>query len=100
VSLDPTTTQAVQSWINSRCGTLSCSACGSAGPWTIGDLIAVPNVPTPLASAHLILSGTGATLLLPLVCSRCAHARFFSASMMGINPPPGPPPTGAAPPSP
>jgi hypothetical protein len=100
VPLDPTTTQAVQSWINSHCGTLSCSACGSAGPWNVGDLVAVPNVPTPLTGAHLNLSGMSASLFVPLLCSRCAHARFFSAAMMGIYMPPGPQPTGPAPPSP
>ena len=93
--LDPTTSQTVLAWINSRCGSLSCSACGAAGPWKIGNLIATPNVPTPLTSGQLSLVGGGATLFVPVVCPRCAHVRFFSAATIGIHPPAPPAAPGA-----
>ena len=97
MALDPTTSQSVLAWINSHCGSLSCSACGAAGPWNFGDLIAAPNVPTPLTSWQLNLLGGGATLFVPVACSRCAHVRFFSAAMMGIHPPVPPAAPGAPP---
>jgi hypothetical protein len=69
----------VDAWLNEKCPTLRCSACGkdSFGLPPLGIIPEVTGMPMWLGGGMPVMS---------LVCVECGHIELFSAMVMGLFP--------------
>jgi hypothetical protein len=80
--LDDASRQKVNDWINARCKTLNCPACGHR-EWACGEL----GVMIPLENSAVQLSGGMATPAVPIVCQHCGFIYLFEEQHPGEPPP-------------
>jgi hypothetical protein len=85
MAIDAATEQKVRDWLSAR-GIRTCSLCRDSA-WQIGDIVAIPSVPTPLSGTEVNILGNPATLYVPVACATCGHVDFFLPTPMGIAAP-------------
>jgi hypothetical protein len=82
MAIDPASEKKVRDWLAGR-GIRACAACNGK-ELQVGDIVALPTVPTPLSGAPVNLLGNPATLYIPVACAACGHVDFFLPTPMGI----------------
>ena len=70
----------ISEWLMKNGVALACPSCMKVCPQEVSEMIATP------VFVEGGISFITTVPMIPVICSRCAHIRFFSAVMMGLVP--------------
>lgn len=84
MEMNPEVAQTALQWIQSRISENKCAVCGHTSMQVNKTLVCAPCYTTSDDGKNLVQANKVQPFVL-LTCSNCAHARFFSAALMGLT---------------
>lgn len=78
--LDQAQTTKIQTWLNTKGATASCTTCNrNNGNWELGMIVAAPE----FSDGGLSIGGPSVPMV-QVICGNCGYVRLFAAVKMGL----------------